>query len=44
MHARRHASRDLGYVNAHAAQGRAWVEASIYEAIDVSYLQRLAHP
>jgi hypothetical protein len=33
-----------GYANAHAAQGRAWVKASIYEAIDLGYLQRLANP
>lgn len=33
-----------GYANAHAAQGRAWVKASIYEAIDLGYLQSLANP
>lgn len=33
-----------GYANAHAAQGRAWVKASIYEAIDLGYLQRLGNP
>jgi 5-methylcytosine-specific restriction endonuclease McrA len=33
-----------GYANAHAAQGRAWIKASIYETIDLDYLHRLATP
>jgi len=31
-----------GYANAHAAQGRAWVKASIFEMIDLDHLRLLA--
>lgn len=33
-----------GYANSHAAHGRAWVKASVYEKIDVDHLLLLAAP